>query len=83
MEKGEQYVLFLSPPVHIAQWAHMGRFLSLRPSVCHMIKIHILESIIDRSLKLYHSTCPSVPVTDYTLRTIHVTKWAWYFSFDR
>ena len=24
---------FLSPPVHIARWAHMHRFLSVRPSV--------------------------------------------------
>ena len=26
--------LFLSPPVHFAQWAHMRRFLSVCPSVC-------------------------------------------------
>ncbi len=25
---------FLSPPVHIARWAHMHRFLSVCPSVC-------------------------------------------------
>ncbi len=25
---------FLSPPVHNALWAHMHRFLSVRPSVC-------------------------------------------------
>ncbi len=26
--------VFLSPPVHFAQWAHMRRFLSVRLSVC-------------------------------------------------
>ena len=39
-------VTFLSPPVHIAWWAHMHRFLSVRPSVCHWIIIHISESIL-------------------------------------
>ncbi len=29
---------FLSPPVHIARWALMHRFLSVRPSVCHTFK---------------------------------------------
>ncbi len=27
-------LIFLSPPVHFAQWAHMHHFLSVRPSVC-------------------------------------------------
>ena len=27
------YETFLSPPVHIAWWAHMQRFLSVRPSL--------------------------------------------------
>ncbi len=44
--------LFLGPPVHIARWAHMHRFLSVRPSIT-LLKIHISESIIGRSLKLY------------------------------
>ncbi len=47
-------VALLSPPVHFARWAHMRRFLSVCLSV-NLIKIHISESIIGRSLKLYHS----------------------------
>ncbi len=50
------YIWFLSPPVHIARWAHMHRFLSVCPSVRHWTKIHNSESIIDRSMKLYHSS---------------------------
>ncbi len=54
---------FLSPPVHIARWAHMHRFLSVclsvRLSVCHWIIIHISKSIIAMNLKLCHSIKPS------------------------
>ena len=32
-----------SPPLHIARWAHMHRFLSICPSVT-LLKIHISES---------------------------------------
>ncbi len=42
---------FLSPPMHVARWAHMHRF----PSVCHWTIIHISESIIAMNLKLYDS----------------------------
>ncbi len=54
----------LSPPVQFAQWAHMHHFLSVCQSVCQSVwtgpkirleKIHISESIIARSLKLYHN----------------------------
>ncbi len=51
---------FLSKPVHIARWAHMHRFLSIRLSVCHWIilVIHISKSIIALNLKLCHSIKP-------------------------
>ena len=49
-----KHMWFLSPPVHIAQWAHMHRFPSVCPSVrlsiCHWIIIHISESIIAMNL---------------------------------
>ena len=38
------YLWFLSPPVHIAWWAHMHSFLSVRLSVT-LLKIHISGSI--------------------------------------
>ena len=56
-----EFVSILSTPVHIARWALMRRFLSVclsvRPSVT-LLKNHISDSIIDRSLKLYHSIKP-------------------------
>ena len=68
-----------------AHWAHLcilhGGLIyiafcpSVCPSVCHWIKIHNWESIIDRSLKLYHniigrSTWPFLCVTDYTQKNL-------------
>ena len=42
--------------MHIARWAHMHCSLSVRLSICHTYKIHIiLEGIMGRSLKLYMS----------------------------
>ncbi len=43
---------FLSPPVQIARWAHIHRFLSVRLSVRHWIIIHISESNRVRNLTL-------------------------------
>ena len=56
LRKGD--IAFLSPPVHVARWAHMHRCLSVRPSVCHWTIIHISESIIAMNLKLYHNIKP-------------------------
>ncbi len=68
--------MFLSPPVHIARWAHMHRFLPVQPSVRHWIMIHISKSIIAINLKIYHNIlrlhhtkCPYVLLVTYcTLR---------------
>ncbi len=78
--------VILSPPVHIAQWAHMHHFLSIclsvRTSICHW-KIHIGESIRDRSLKLYYGMSVWLCLLLARLwERIHVSKWAWCFCFD-
>ncbi len=65
---------FFSPPVHIARWADVHCFLSVRPSVT-LLKIHISESIIGRSLKLYHSMKNLLMY----LGKISITLWKIYF----
>ena len=61
----QRQVAFLSPPVHVARWAHMHHFLSVVClSVCPSVVwtgpkrekiIHISGSIGDRKMKLCHN----------------------------
>ncbi len=78
---GPTCVSFLSPPVQVARWALMHRFLSV---VCLSVVwtwpkrgkiIHISGSIKVRNLKLYHNILAS----DYTLRKIHFSNWVRHY----